>query len=90
MINPRNPRQKKTISLDSPREELLHQVVKAGKVVYHSPSIHSIRERAITQLDNFDASIKRQTHPHIYPIGLESGLYQVKEDLILKNKELSQ
>ena len=90
MINPRNPRQKKTISLDSPREELLHQVVKGGKVVYHSPSIHSIREKSLNQLKNFDASIKRQTHPHIYPIGLESGLYQVKEDLILKNKNLSQ
>ena len=61
MINPRNPRQKKTISLDSPREELLHQVVKGGKVVYHSPSIHSIREKSLNQLKNFDASLANKS-----------------------------
>ncbi len=86
MINPHNPRQKKTISLDDHHEKLLHQVVKEGKVVYRSPSIHRIRERALNQLKNFDASIKRHIHPHIYPIGLERGLYQLKDELILKNK----
>jgi nicotinate phosphoribosyltransferase len=69
-------------------EDLLVPVFREGGRVYRLPAIHQIRERVKTQLADFHEGIKRFVNPHVYPVGLEKGLYDFKTDLILKLRNL--
>lgn len=63
-------------------EDLLVPILHAGKLVYRSPNIHELRERAKSQLKSFSKGILRFDNPQTYPVGLEAGLHELKSDLI--------
>ncbi len=71
-------------------EDLLVPIFRNGRLVYKLPVIHHIRERVKTQLVGFHEGIKRFVNPHVYPVGLEKGLYNFKTDLILKLRNLKE
>ena len=50
--------------------------------MYERPSIHKMRGLAQSELGRFYSGVKRLLNPHIYPVGLELGLYEVKSRLI--------
>jgi nicotinate phosphoribosyltransferase len=62
--------------------DLLVPIFRAGNLVYERPSIHAMRDLAQSELGRFYAGIKRLLNPHIYPVGLELGLYEVKSRLM--------
>lgn len=65
---------------------LLKTIFKAGKKVYRRPSIDAIRANAQTNLQQFDKAHKRLINPHIYPVGLEEKLFEMRTSLVLKMK----
>jgi nicotinate phosphoribosyltransferase len=67
-------------------EELLTSIFKKGKLVYTLPSLQEIRARVITQLAAFDKTHKRLTNPHVYPVGLEENLHQLRMELVIEAK----
>lgn len=67
-------------------EILLKPIFKKGEKIYNRPEINQIRQRAKDQLDSFDKTHKRITNPHLYPVGLEENLHQLRMDLIIKAK----
>ena len=69
-------------------EELLKPIFKNGKLVYKSPKIQDIRERAQNQLASFDKTHKRIVNPHLYPVGLEENLHHMRMNLVLKAKQM--
>lgn len=69
-------------------EELLKPIFKKGKLVYQSPKIQAIRERAQGQLASFDKTHKRIVNPHLYPVGLEENLHHMRMNLVLKAKQM--
>jgi len=64
-------------------------VARAGKVVYDSPPLDEIRDRAARQLATFHSGVLRHDNPHSYPVGLEEGLHELKMQLILEARENS-
>lgn len=63
--------------------DLLIPVMRQGKLIQESESIHAIRENAIQAVEHFV-----QTHQdQVYPVGLEKNLYDLKHRLI---KELTE
>ena len=84
IVDPTDHTHRKTISRDTPYEELLIPVMRQGKVVYTPPPLKRIRERAAKQLKSLHTSIKRHVNPHRYPAGLELGLHHLKTSLILE------
>jgi nicotinate phosphoribosyltransferase len=50
------------------------------------PSLQAIRERAQVQLSAFDKTHKRLTNPHVYPVGLEERLHQLRMELVIAAK----
>ncbi|CCH54582.1 nicotinate phosphoribosyltransferase [Fibrisoma limi BUZ 3] len=68
-------------------EDLLVPVFRAGKRVYESPDIHTIRARVQTQMNSLHAGVKRFVNPHTYPVGLEKSLHELKTNLILSLRE---
>jgi len=62
--------------------DLLTPIFRRGNLVYERPSIHQMRGQAQTELSRFYTGVKRLLNPHIYPVGLELGLYEIKSSLM--------
>ena len=62
--------------------DLLVPIFRRGNLVYERPSIHQMRDLAQSELGRFYAGIKRLLNPHLYPVGLELGLYEIKSRLM--------
>jgi nicotinate phosphoribosyltransferase len=67
-------------------EELLKPIFRKGEMVYSLPSLKQIRERAGAQLEAFDKTHKRLINPHVYPVGLEEKLHQLRMELVIAAK----
>lgn len=87
MIDPLDFTKRRKFDADQPYEDLLVPVFRSGKLVYESQDIHAIRERVQTQLAGLHPGVKRFVNPHIYPVGLEKNLHEMKTELILKLRE---
>lgn len=89
MIDPIDPtRQRRFNTKELMHKDLLVKVYEKGKCVYESPSIQTIRDNCQQQLKGLHRSIKRFDNPHIYPVGLEKDLHDLKTNLILKLRKL--
>jgi nicotinate phosphoribosyltransferase len=67
-------------------QDLLVPIFRAGKLVYDRPPIHEVRKTAAAQLGKFYSGIKRLLNPHIYPVGLEYNLNELKARLIAEHR----
>jgi len=67
--------------------DLLVPIFRRGNLVYERPSIHQLRDLAQSELGRFYTGVKRLLNPHIYPVGLELGLYQIKSRLIEETRK---
>jgi nicotinate phosphoribosyltransferase len=77
---------RRKIPKDAHGQDLLVPIFRAGKLVYERPSIHEVRKTATTQLEKFYSGIKRLLNPHLYPVGLEYNLYELKTRLIEEHR----
>ncbi|PSL07600.1 nicotinate phosphoribosyltransferase [Cecembia rubra] len=87
IIDPVDPTKRKkinTIGLDE--EFLLKPIFINGQKVYESPDIHQIKKNSERNLALFDKAHKRFVNPHIYPVGLEEKLYELRTQLVFKMK----
>ncbi|RAI94164.1 nicotinate phosphoribosyltransferase [Algoriphagus yeomjeoni] len=89
IIDPNDPTRRKRMMPAFYQEEiLLKPIFEKGKLLYKLPSIIQIRERVQNQLDSLDKTHKRLVNPHLYPIGLEENLHQLRMELVLKAKQV--
>jgi nicotinate phosphoribosyltransferase len=84
MVDHTDMTRRKQIPERTPFIDLLVPVFRSGKAVYKAPPIEQMRQHAQDQLTRFHAGIKRLTHPHHYPVGLEQRLHELKIRLILQ------
>jgi nicotinate phosphoribosyltransferase len=86
IIDPIDPTKRKKVNMEWESEILLKPIFQAGQKVYERPDIHRIREKTKANLNRFDKAHKRLTNPHIYPVGLESSLHELRTSLVLQAK----
>ncbi|PKN55893.1 MAG: nicotinate phosphoribosyltransferase [Deltaproteobacteria bacterium HGW-Deltaproteobacteria-14] len=84
IVDPADATRRKAITPSTPSTELLTAIVRKGNVVYTRPSLEAIRQRVQAQLSHLHAGIKRFQNPHSYPVGLEAGLFELKQHLVLE------
>lgn len=82
IVDPNDANRQKRLAAELSREELLQPVVRKGVRVGGRQTLEQARERAQQQLRGFHDGIKRFDNPHAYPVGLEFGLFQRKNDLV--------
>ncbi|MBN1438813.1 MAG: nicotinate phosphoribosyltransferase [Anaerolineales bacterium] len=85
IVDTSDPAHKETVAADAEHEDLLIPVMRGGKTVYPTPPLEEIRRATVDNLAHFPPAIKRFIYPHLYPVGLEIGLYRKKITLALKN-----
>ncbi len=82
MVDPLDPTRRRRIDGAS-FEDLLVPVLRGGESVYEVPPLADARARAAAEVARFHAGVRRFTNPHEYPVGLELGLHELKDRLIL-------
>ena len=63
-------------------KELLVPIFRGGKCVYEPPPLEEIRKNTKKELSRFSIGIKRFLNPHLYPVGMDKKLYDLKVRLI--------
>ncbi len=71
---------------DCVSEDLLQPVFRSGELEAEMPSIREMRRRCLHQLDSLGPELKRQTSTIRYPVGLEDGLFEQKQELAAANQ----
>ncbi len=88
IIDPVDPTHRKRLMPMYYQEEiLLKPIFRKGKIVYSGATLDQIRKRTTEQLESFDKTHKRLVNPHVYPVGLEENLHQLRTDLVFKAKQ---
>jgi nicotinate phosphoribosyltransferase len=82
IVNPADITMRKKIPAKTKYRDLLDPIFREGKLVYQRPPIQEIRTFAQAELKRFYPGITRLLNPHIYPVGLEIGLYELKTHLM--------
>jgi nicotinate phosphoribosyltransferase len=84
MIDPLDPTRRRDIRVGTRYEDLLRPVLRGGRPVSDvETDLDVIRSRAQSELGRFHGGIKRFVNPHIYPVGLEAQLHDLKTELTL-------
>jgi nicotinate phosphoribosyltransferase len=89
IVDPLDPIRRQMIPESTPSRDLLVPVFRAGRRVYDSPSLETIREHAFSEIDRLPVGVKRFVNPHLYPVGLERGLYELRTRLALEARGAS-
>ena len=84
IVDPMDATRRHRIAADTPHEDLLEPLLRAGRSVGDMPSATSSRDRAQRQLALFHPDVKQLADPVQYPVGLEAALHERKTELILK------
>ena len=82
MIDPFDRTRQMQLTAQMEYIDLLVPIFRDGQLIYQEPSLDEIRTHTQRQLAQFDRSIKRFIHPHIYPVGMEEWLFDLKIKLI--------
>jgi nicotinate phosphoribosyltransferase len=67
-------------------EPLLVDIIKDGKICYSFASIEELRHRRDSDLEYLEPGVKRIINPHLYHVSLSDKLWNLREDLINKQK----
>jgi nicotinate phosphoribosyltransferase len=82
MVDPFDVTHRRVAPGGSGSSDLLVPMMRKGQLVYEPPPLAVVREHAKDQLARLPAGVKRFVHPHRYPVGLESGLFDLRQRLI--------
>jgi nicotinate phosphoribosyltransferase len=69
---------------DAEGQDLLVPIFREGKLVYSLPKLEEIQAVCRKELELLPVGMKRFINPHIYPVGMDKGLYDLKVRLIKK------
>jgi nicotinate phosphoribosyltransferase len=75
---------RRELAAGTPGEDLLVPIFRGGRRVYQPPPLDASRARAKAQLAGFHAGVKRFVNPHLFPVGLERGLSELRVQLVLQ------
>ncbi len=87
IVDPNDMTRRKHIAPNLGHEDLLVPIFRKGELIYDCPGVEVARQRTGKQLDYLHETIKRLLNPHEYPCGLEQGLFELKNRLILEARQ---
>jgi nicotinate phosphoribosyltransferase len=82
LVDSSEPARSVAVPLDTQAEDLLVPLFREGKAVFEPPPAEEARQRALDQVERLDERFKRLSNPEVYPVGLEHGLFQIKQQII--------
>lgn len=89
IIDPFDMTRQKNIPAGTHSIDLLIPIFRNGKLIYDIPSLEISRQKTFDELSQFHPGIRRFLNPHIYPVGLEKQLFDLKTRLVLKARGIN-
>ncbi|MBA2369811.1 MAG: nicotinate phosphoribosyltransferase [Candidatus Protochlamydia sp.] len=89
IVDPLDPTKEHIIKKGLQGKDLLEPIFRDGKCVYTLPTLQESRQRTQKELAHFPVGTKRFLNPHIYWVGMEKSLYDIKIHLIKEIRQLS-
>ncbi|MBV9492312.1 MAG: nicotinate phosphoribosyltransferase [Verrucomicrobia bacterium] len=81
MVDPADVTIRRRIPEDATYRDLLVPIFRRGRRVYEPPTIQELQATTRRELDCLYAGVKRLLNPHIYPVGLDVKLHELKTRL---------
>lgn len=83
-LDPFDPTKPVVITEGAVGVDLLIPIFRQGTLVYTPPCLPAIQQHAKEELKKLPVGMKRFLNPHVYPVGMEKALYDLKVRLIKK------
>jgi nicotinate phosphoribosyltransferase len=84
IVHPLDFTRRKRIPQDTRYVDLQVPIYREGQRVYAQPPLAEARNYARKQLEQLHPGIRRFVNPHVYPVGIEQSLHDLKTRLILQ------
>jgi nicotinate phosphoribosyltransferase len=81
-VEVKDPTRRKRLPKGAEGANLLAPVMRKGRLTAESEEFAAIRQRAAEQLAKLAPGIRRFLNPHEFPVGMEIGLYELRERMI--------
>ncbi|MET4074784.1 nicotinate phosphoribosyltransferase [Hymenobacter sp. UYCo722] len=88
LVDPADSTRRLPIRPDTQFRELLEPVFRRGQRVLDLPTLAESRALAQREVQSLDPGVRRFLNPHIFPVGLEMGLYEYRTSLILEKRPM--
>ena len=85
LFDPRSTWKRKTYT-DYTVRPLQTPLFRHGELVYRRPSLQEIQRYCMEQVDTLWDEVKRFENPHTYYVDLSQKLWDIKQDLLRKNR----
>lgn len=82
IVNPLDPTQVRTVARHATETDLLVPAMRAGEIVLADGGLEPARARLAAQLGKMRAGTKRFMNAHLYPVGLEPGLMELRTKMV--------
>jgi nicotinate phosphoribosyltransferase len=87
IVDFKDPTRRKHISAEAVGADLLEPVIRAGKPLADPEPLTRSRQRTAEELAKLHPGTRRFLNPHEYPVGLEIGLHNLRDQLIRQARE---
>lgn len=87
-VDPFDPTKKVVIAEGIRYEDLLVPIFEHGNQVYKTPTLTEIQETARQEVARLPVGVTRFLNPHLFPVGMEKSLYDLKVKLIKKIRKM--
>ncbi len=87
IVDPLDHTKQKKLDNKTEYADLLVPVFRKGKRVSPEIDIQKIRENTQINLGQFHSGIKRFVNPHVYPVGLEKSLFDLKTGMVFSRRK---
>ena len=88
LVDPADSTRRLPIRPDTQFRELLEPVFRRGRRVLDLPTLAESRAHAQREVQSLDPGVRRFLNPHVFPVGLEMGLYEYRTRLILEKRPM--
>jgi nicotinate phosphoribosyltransferase len=87
IVDPKDSTRQRSIAGNADSHDVLLPVIDNGKLLGDREGIGTIRNRAQEQLQKLHPGIRRFLNPHEFPVGIDIGLYEVRDRMIWQARE---
>jgi nicotinate phosphoribosyltransferase len=82
LVDPLDPTKERVLKEGVQGRDLLQPIFRAGACIYALPTLDKIRSFVQQELKGFSVGVKRFLNPHLYIVGMEKSLYDLKIQLM--------
>jgi nicotinate phosphoribosyltransferase len=90
IVDVKDPTRRKRMPPDANAHDLLRPVMSGGKLVAEPEPLAVVQARAQRELERLHPSIRRFLNPHEYPVGIDVGLHELRDQLIRDARQPSE